>query len=378
MPAFIICQWVLFFEKNEIFGRMRQTGGFETRKAKGKYEMKVVCPYCNSEYEVEDFSGVCRFQCGVCDKKFLFVGRRAFKYGTFTNPVFPGTERLICPNCGCSCDIGRGTAIDTPITCTGCRMTFAVPNAAPPQPAVQASFAQQPIQPVVQAPFAQQPIPPVRPEPPAQSPLQPVRPVPIAQSPLKPVRPEPLAQLPQSGASGNGGEEKPDKMNQMFGGKFDVRSKKFKYIFLGVAAALMVLIVIGVLALLSPGPKQIARKWQTAVIEQGVKTANELYALPDGIFDKKSAREQIADRYADYASNYFRKAHQNDKDDAWMKAGSVEEINFFNKHFREEKFDEIKTETANGKKFAMVSSQNYYVVLLKAKEGWKIVDFAMK
>ena len=53
-------------------------------------------------------------------------------------------------------------------------------------------------------------------------------------------------------------------------------------------------------------------------------------------------------------------------------------MKLFNKHFREGKFDEVKTETVNDKEYAMVSPKNYYVVLFKAEEGWKIVDFARK
>ena len=96
--------------------------------------MKIFCPYCDAEFEVESFSGGGRFQCGGCGKKFCFAGGMSFKYGVFTAPVLPGMDRLICPVCGGYCDITRGTRRDSLTTCPACRTTFAVPKGAPEPP----------------------------------------------------------------------------------------------------------------------------------------------------------------------------------------------------------------------------------------------------
>lgn len=93
--------------------------------------MRINCPYCNAELEVDSLSGNNKFQCGWCEKKFLFSGGKCFKYGRFDG--VPAVERVICPGCGEFCDIAQGTAPNSLVSCPVCRIHFAVPvNAAAP------------------------------------------------------------------------------------------------------------------------------------------------------------------------------------------------------------------------------------------------------
>ena len=98
-------------------------------------EINFACPYCGAKFEAKPFPGGRKFQCGGCGKKFFFADGSSFKYGDFTAPVLPGMDRLICPGCGGSCDIARGTKPDTLITCAVCSTTFAVPSSKEKTPA---------------------------------------------------------------------------------------------------------------------------------------------------------------------------------------------------------------------------------------------------
>ena len=328
--------------------------------------MKICCPYCDAEFDLESFSGSRKFQCGGCEQKFLFAGGRSFKYGVFADPMLPGMDRLICPGCGGCCDITRGTRQDTLITCSACRTTFAVPKSAviPPRPADLS-----PQSPETAVPVAQQPVVP---------PLRPIASDNVGEALAAAKQTASLIEKAAAEKLDKLYDKMPlDKINRKLGGRFDVRSKKFKNLFLAAAAALLVLlglVAVGVTGVFSSGPKQIARKWQTAVVEQGIDKANREYALPDDPLGIKNVRTKISWRFSDLAESYFLK-HAGKEERDKHRFDSDEHIKFFAEHFRKEKFSNVKKDKVNGQELAMVSSENYYLLLLKTEEGWKVVEF---
>jgi hypothetical protein len=252
------------------------------------------------------------------------------------------------------------------------------------------------------------------PQAPAVIPLRPAAPVPpqnavpraTAQEPAPP--PQPVMQQPVAPAAGgdsdNGAQafeaakkaaaltgkaaaEKLDqlynkmpleKINQKLGGKFDVRSKKFKYIFFG-AAALIPVIAIGITVLIvgsaSPSPDKIAQKWQAAVIEQGLEKANELYAAPPetrrGMSNLK-VPEKLRYEYGEAARSYL---FEHRKDNDWLKKRYDDKFlaGEFNPHFKGEKFEKVKISESGST--ARVYSQNHVIVLEKFDKNWKVIGF---
>ena len=74
------------------------------------------------------------------------------------------------------------------------------------------------------------------------------------------------------------------------------------------------------------------------------------------------------------AESYFLK-HAGKEERDKHRFDSDEHIKFFVEHFRKEKFSNVKKDKVNGQELAMVSSENYYLLLLKTEEGWKVVEF---
>lgn len=337
--------------------------------------MKIGCPYCNAEFEVEPFSGGRKFQCGECEEKFLFSGGRSFKYGTFGGPASPGMDRMICPCCSCDCNVTRGTQPNTLVTCSVCRTTFAVPK-----PAEFAPAAPQ---------YAPPPPPPVSATPQYPPPPQTVPATPVTNS--SPCGGEdagtpknsavPTGAAAKGAISGQNGKTPPGKVEWLpddAGDPDEAAAKKRKYIIIGAIAAVAIAVVGIVVWLIadaiSSSPKAIARKWQTAVVEQGIEKANDLYVAKGVRVGMFEAGDGIEMNYSSAARRYYIKKNPNASEDD--KFDDKKHQKFFNEKFKNEKFDTVNESSENE---VSVSSENYIITLVKFKKiGWKVIEFKTK